>query len=253
MSLLLTSDNSSLYWITDGGKIKSNQGLLNISDTLDQVRWKGVSVLNERLLVWTDECLYLFHKGSNEVKLLHECYDTCIERAAWSDVTIVEFFLHDTQGHPTDRSGYREQIDIKTNITTQRSLRQGIAPPWGSVGYISNHKDVCSNQNGIVLREWVKSNYQFYWKKIGRGGRRKLPMELNDYYYFRLLDNNGIIYVCGFIQNKLILIDIKGDFLFLHKELSQIINDVCFHNNELIVAMKGRSPECFSNYSNEKF
>jgi hypothetical protein len=256
MSKFVTSDRSRLcssllWWITDEGIIKSDQGMLELPKNYIGTKWKGISVFKDQLLLWNNEELFLYNNSSKVIQSLIRPYESDIDRAAWSDGTLIEFFCYQTQGHPTERSGYREQININTLKVLNSSIRQGMPPPWGSRGVIWNHKDVCSNQHGILYKHWIGPGYQFYWKKIGRGGKKKLPEVLNEYYFYRLLENNGDIFVCGFKKDKLILINIKTKAEVLKTELSSLINDAAFHNDKLYVAMHGREPVTIFN-PNEK-
>lgn len=260
MSLVINSDNSKclnsrLWWITEDGKIVSDQGHISLPVNLSLHVWKGISSLHERLLMWNDKELYEYNTSNEAIKLLIKPYQDHIERAAWSEQekNIVEVFSQQTHGHPTDRSGFRIKLNTNTLEVQSMSFRQHRAPPWGSRGHVDICFDICSNSNGILFGEWIDLKKHYFWKKIGRGGKRQLSMELDQYYEFRLLRNDEIIYVCGFRNNRFILMDIKGESEIIRKKVSERINDACFHNGELYVAMKDSDPVAvIVNYSQKK-
>ena len=249
MSIFLTSDNlelesSKLWWITEKGKVASNQGLISLPVDLESNVWKGISSFKHKLLMWTTQELYLYDVQSEDLKLLYKPSYEDIDRAGWSEESniIIEVFSHQTFGHPTDRGGFRTQLNIETLEESQISHRQGTPPPWGSKGYVESHSEVCSNSNGIVSRKWEDGKFRYYWKKIGRGGKRILPLGLEKYYQFRLIENNEVIYVCGFANNKLILVGVKNTSKIIPIEVNELIYDVCFHDGKLYVAMKNNIP-----------
>jgi len=249
MSVVISSNNSNdknsrLWWINEKGKVANNQGILSLPKNLETYKWKGISSYKHKLLMWTDHELYLFDVQIEDFKLLFKPYYEDIDRADWSEESnkFVEVFSFQTFGHPTDRSGFRTQLNIETLEESQISLRQGTPPPWGSKGYVESHSDVCSNSKGIVSRKWEEGKFRFYWKKIGRGGKRKLPLGLEKYYEFRLIKNNEFVYVCGFANNKLILVGVKNTSKIIPIEVNELIYDVCFHDGKLYVAMKNQNP-----------
>jgi hypothetical protein len=244
MSLALASDAAAadgprLWWLTDTGQLASSRGRgFSVAQP-----WTGIAAHADRLLLWNATELHLVDASSQESRLVSRDSYTDIDRAGWGDDDTVEIYSHETSGHPTDRSGHRAQVKLSTMKWTTLAFRQGIAPPWGSRGHVAQHGDICSGPEGVARQEWHEGAYRFWWRRPGRGGRRRLPDALRGFASYRLLTGNGVTYVCALQRQELALFDVSGERVARKLRAPAHINDAVFHDGALFLAMRGREPE----------
>lgn len=245
MSRALSWDQaaSRLWWLTDDGRLRSDRG----GDDAVAVDgpWRGIAARCGRLLLWTDDGLYLADSASGGLRHLLTVDRRGFERAGWApgEPEVVEVYWHETTGHPTDRLGFREALDVATGSRATLGFRQGAAPPWGSRGAAKPRSDLCSGPAGVAYEAGYGRDRRLWWSAAGRGGRRRLPDELLGLGHYRLLDHAGKTWVCGFLGRRVVLADVLRERPPGRFEAPDDVYDVELHDGVLTLAMRGRAPE----------